>query len=54
MVTFNHTFNHNYLLHVTQANDLEDMFNHALSYPKDLLEKIDPFIQELDPYFDGK
>lgn len=54
VVTFNHTFNHNYLLHVTQANDLEDMFNHALSYPKDLLEKIDPFIQELHPYFDGK
>ena len=54
VVTFNHTFNHNYLLHVNQANDLEEMFNYALSYPKDLIKKIDLFVQELHPYFDGK
>ena len=54
VVTFNHTFNHNYLLHVNQASNLEDMFNYALSYPKDLIKKIDLLVQELHPYFDGK
>jgi hypothetical protein len=54
VVTFNHTYKHDYLLHVNNASNLEDTFNCALSYPKDLIEKINDFVQELHPYSDGK
>ena len=54
VVTFNHTFQHNYLLHVNAAEALEKTFNYALTYPSALLENIEPFLQELHPYFDGK
>ncbi|TYA53880.1 CDP-glycerol glycerophosphotransferase [Formosa maritima] len=54
VVAFNHTFKHNYLLHVNQANQLKNAFENALSYPKQLVENIESFILELHPYFDGK
>ena len=54
VVSFKHTFNHDYLIHVDKAAQLEEMFNYALSYPEDLIKKIDPFIKNLHPYQDGK
>jgi len=54
VVTFNHTFNHNYLLHVHQAEELEKAFQEALLYPESLLQNIENFILDLHPYFDGK
>lgn len=54
VVTFNHTINHNYLIHVDNVSNIESALNHALTYPKDILKNIDDFIDELHPYFDGK
>lgn len=54
VVTFNHTFNHDYLLHVDEAASLEKTFQEALSYPEDLIQNITHFLQDLHPYFDGK
>ncbi|WP_055445436.1 CDP-glycerol glycerophosphotransferase family protein [Lacinutrix himadriensis] len=54
VVTFNHTFNHDYLLHVHEASNLEKTFQEALSYPEDLIQSITHFLQDLHPYFDGK
>lgn len=54
VVTFNHTFNHNYLIHVNKVENLESAFKEALAYPEELLKNIDKFILDLHPYFDGK
>ena len=54
VVTFNHTFKHDYLLHVDNASDIENTFNEALKYPKELIKNIEHFINDLHPYFDGK
>jgi UDP-N-acetylglucosamine 2-epimerase len=54
VVTFNHTFDYEYLIHVNEPEKIEDGFIQALKKPAHLLEKIDAFIQNLHPYFDGK
>ncbi len=54
VVAFNHTFKHNYLIHVDDAINIESGFKEALSFPKDLLKNIELFIKKLHPYFDGK
>ncbi len=54
VVTFNHTFNHNYLINITKASLIEESLNEALTYPEDLINNISLYINELNPYFDGK
>jgi glycosyltransferase involved in cell wall biosynthesis len=54
VVTFNHTFPHNYLIHAAKASSLELSFNQALTPSEALLQHIKNFIIELHPYFDGK
>ncbi|MCL5129754.1 MULTISPECIES: CDP-glycerol glycerophosphotransferase [unclassified Algibacter] len=54
VVTFNHTFKHNYLIDINDANLIEASFKRALTYPADLIKNIDTFIKDLHPYFDGK
>ncbi|MDO6598080.1 CDP-glycerol glycerophosphotransferase [Oceanihabitans sp. 2_MG-2023] len=54
VVTFNHTFQHDFLLHVSQAADLEKIFRKALTHPDNLIKNIENYIQDLHPYFDGK
>lgn len=54
VVTFNHTFNHNYLINVTDAKLIENAFRTALMHPNQLMENVNRFINELHPYFDGK
>ncbi|NRD23892.1 CDP-glycerol glycerophosphotransferase family protein [Winogradskyella litoriviva] len=54
VVSFNHTFNHDYLIHVNDAAKLEERFEYALSYPENLLKNIEIFINQLHPYNDGK
>ncbi len=54
VVAFNHTFKHNYLIHVDDAINIESVFKEALHFPQDLLKNIELFINELHPYFDGK
>ncbi|MEP3836354.1 MAG: CDP-glycerol glycerophosphotransferase family protein [Algibacter sp.] len=54
VVTFNHTFNHNYIVNITETSAIESAFEKALTYPSDLIENIDAFVNNLHPYFDGK
>lgn len=54
LVTFNHTFNHNYLINITDSKQIESAFQKALTCPEELIQNITHFINELHPYFDGK
>jgi len=54
VVTFNHTFNHNYLINITKASSIETSLIEALTYPETLIKNITAYINELNPYFDGK
>ena len=54
VVTYNHTLQHDYLIQVNNVESIENAFKKALTYPKDLLLKIQDFINDLHPYFDGK
>lgn len=54
VVTFNHTFNHNYLINITKAFEIKDSFDLALSRPPELIKNITAFVEELHPYYDGK
>lgn len=54
VVTYRHTFNHNYLVNIESPEAIEKAFDKALTYPKDLIENITLFINQLHPYFDGK
>jgi CDP-glycerol glycerophosphotransferase (TagB/SpsB family) len=54
VVTFKHTFKHNYLINITEASKIESAFKQALSQPEELVNNIDNYINELHPYFDGK
>ena len=54
VVTFRHTFDHRYLINITEADQIESALKQALSYPDDLLQNIKQFINELHPYNDGQ
>lgn len=54
VVTFNHTFNHNYIINITESKYIEEAFKKALTYPQELINNIDIFINRLHPYVDGK
>ncbi len=54
VVTFNHTFNHSYLINITESSLIEKAFEKALNPSDDLLKNIELFINELHPYYDGK
>ena len=54
VVAFNHTFEHNYLIHTHQASELESAFHVALNPSKELIKNIQFFIKDLHPYSDGK
>jgi len=53
VVTFNHTFNHNYLINIENVQDIETAFTKALNPASNLLENINSFVNELHPYRDG-
>ena len=54
VVTYNHTFNHNYLINITTPNAIENAFTQALHPSLNLTKNIEAFIEQLHPYFDGK
>lgn len=54
VVSFKHTFKHNYLIHINNASDIENAFKEALTYPEELIHNISLFINELHPYSDGE
>ncbi len=54
VVTFKHTFDHDYLINIDEVNDIEKSLKKALTYPKELILHIEDFVKELHPYADGK
>jgi CDP-glycerol glycerophosphotransferase (TagB/SpsB family) len=54
VVTYNHTFNHNYLINITSAEAIETAFTQALNPSLNLTKSIEAFIEQLHPYFDGE
>lgn len=54
VVTHRNHKKEDYLINTETANEIENAFNFALTYPKDIAIKINTFINELHPYFDGK
>jgi len=54
VVTFKHFLEKDYLIQIEEASKIEESFDFALTYPKDLINKIEIYILELHPYFDGK
>lgn len=54
VVTFNHTFNHNYLINISEPSKIKESFKIALTKPQNLINNIAAFIEELHPYDDGK
>lgn len=54
VVTYKHTFKHNYLIHVDNANNLQEAFNEAFSQPEALTNNITKFVNDLHPYYDGE
>jgi len=54
VVTFKHTFAHEYLIHVNKVKEIDEAFQYGLSHPKKIMEKLATFIENLHPYYDGK
>jgi hypothetical protein len=54
VVTYRHTFNHNYLINIEKPEAIENAFDEALRYPQSLIENIEAFVSQLHPYSDGK
>jgi CDP-glycerol glycerophosphotransferase (TagB/SpsB family) len=54
VVTFKHTFKHNYLIDITDTSKIESAFKQALSQPEELVKNIEIYINELHPHSDGK
>lgn len=54
VVTFRHSLKKDYLIQIKKAKKMEAAFDLALSFPEDLQSKIEKYILDLHPYFDGK
>lgn len=54
VVSINHTFKHNYIIHVNEIEHLEKDLDFALTYPKEIIENIKMFVKKLHPYYDGE
>lgn len=54
VVTFKHFLEKDYLIQIEEAGEIEKSFDFALTYPEELINKIEKYILQLHPYFDGK
>ena len=54
VVTFRNNKKEDYIINVENLEELESAFTFALTSPKSIISKIEKFILELHPYFDGK
>ena len=54
VVTFNHTIPQDYLINCTEYEHIENAINSALLHPKELMQNIENYINELHPYVDGQ
>lgn len=54
VVTFNNISPKNYMVNITDKEKLEESIEYGLSYPAELKEKVEGFINDTHPYVDGK
>ena len=54
VVAINHTFDHGYLINISDASEIENALVHGLTYPEALMTSIRSFLKELHPYSDGQ
>ena len=54
VVTFNNQTKNSCLLNITDINEIESSLDHALSYPVDLISKIEHYCSLIHPYIDGE
>ena len=54
VVTINNNKPANYMININKSNQIEEAIKYALTYPKDLMNNIEIFIQKTHPYSDGK
>ncbi|WP_299395479.1 CDP-glycerol glycerophosphotransferase family protein [uncultured Gelidibacter sp.] len=54
VVTFKHKVHEDFLIDVDTVNAIESAFKNALNPSKELMDKIEAYILNLHPYFDGK
>lgn len=54
IVSYNHTIEHDYLIHVHKPDMIEEKLDYALTYPEKILKNLATFTQNLHPYTDGK
>ena len=54
VVTFKHKVHEDFLINIEDANAIETAFKKALNPSKELMDKIEIYINNLHPYFDGK
>jgi len=54
VVTFKHFLEKDYLIQIEEADKIEKSFELALTYPEELINKIEKYVLNLHPYFDGK
>lgn len=53
VVTFNNNTGNSCLLNIDKLDEIEKTLEYALTYPQDLMQKIDSYCEEIHPYHDG-
>ncbi len=54
VITFNNNLPNDCFINITTADDLKSSIEYALKRPEELMQKIEKFVLEEHPYFDGK
>ncbi|MEN8765324.1 MAG: UDP-N-acetylglucosamine 2-epimerase [Wenyingzhuangia sp.] len=54
VVTFQNNLPQDYMLNILNVQELKEMCEYALTRPRDLMDKIEFFIKQEHPYFDGR
>ncbi len=54
VVTINNNRPTDYMINITQANEIEEAINYSLTYPENIMKSIEDFILQTHPYNDGK
>ena len=54
VVTINNNQPASYMINISNANEIEDALEYALTKPDEIMENIDSFVEETHPYADGK
>ena len=54
VIAYRHNFEYDYLLNISEAEEIESSLNNALNCSAAYLNAVEKFVLDLHPYFDGK